>query len=96
MDEYGKALADMAAEPLEEHEPDSASSSTGNGHGGFRRHPPGSKTPGPKTRNPSGKQVKVTVGIDPDVHQQIKTYAAANKINFNEAVNVLLTGAIET
>jgi predicted HicB family RNase H-like nuclease len=64
---------------------------TRNTHGGARIRPPGSKPAGRKPINPTGPQVKVTLRLDPDVHRQVETYATANKITFNQAINAMLS-----
>jgi hypothetical protein len=83
VDEYEKALADMAAEPLELYEPVVRLS----GQGG-----PG-RGQGRKPDSPNGAKVYVSVRLDPDVHQQVQDYAAANKLSFNAAINAMLSAA---
>lgn len=93
MDEYGKALAEMAAEPLEEYEP------VGNGWGGSRRGAgmAGRKNPnaGRKTINPAGHTVARNVTFDPDIFQRVLWHAEEHGITFSAAVNMLLSEVLK-
>ena len=75
----------------EYHDPPSDFPGVGGGWGGYRIRPPGSKPAGRKTINPAGAQVKVTVRLDPDVHRHVETYATANGLTFNAALNAMLS-----